>query len=125
MTTTRTLIRWTTLLAGISFGLLLLNSAIFRAWVAGGPPNDNPTGWVFSAWNYTAWSGAAFLAGLGSFLLLRLPRPTRLGVACMAVAAVLAAVPWFREFVATDICLDSGGRWSGPELRCIHGPDEA
>jgi hypothetical protein len=121
MTVARKILRWAVLLAGVSFGLVLLNGAIFRAWVAGGPPNDNPTGWMFSAWNYVCWSAAAFTAGLGLFLLLRLPRPTKIALACLAVAALLASVPWLREFIATDICLDSGGRWASQELRCYHG----
>jgi len=125
ITVARELIRWTALLAGIAFGLLLLNGAIFRAWVAGGPPNDNPVGWVFSAWNYVAWSASALLAGIGFFLLLRLSRTPKLAVFCLVISALLASVPWLREFVATDICLDSGGRWSSQELRCYHGPDEA
>src|SRR5690606_16820206 len=109
MTIFRKATRWVVLLAGIAFALLLLNGAVFRAWVAGSPPNDNPAGWMFSAWNYLFWSAAAFLAGLGLFFLLRLPRPTRLAVSCLAIATLLGAVPWLREFVATDICLDSGG----------------
>ena len=125
MATARKLIRWGALLACIAAGLLLLNGAVFRGWVATGPPNDNPAGWVFSAWNYVAWSGSAFLAGVGLFLLLRLPRPTKLAVACLVVAGFLSALPWFREFIASDICLDSGGRWSTQELRCIDGPAEA
>ena len=125
MTVARKILRWTALVAGTVFGLLLLNGAVFRAWVAGGPPDDNPAGWVFSAWNYVSWSAAAFLAGLGLFLLLRLPRPAKLATACLALAALLAIAPWFREFIATDICLDSGGHWSSQELRCYHGPDEA
>ena len=44
MTVARKILSWTALVAGTVFGLLLLNGAVFRAWVAGGPPNDNPAG---------------------------------------------------------------------------------
>lgn len=115
--------RWIALLASIAYSLLLLNAAFFRAWVAGGPPNDNPTGWMFSAWNHVAWSGAALLFGMGVFLLLRLHRPAKLACFFLVVAAFLAVFPWLREFFASDTCLDSGGRWSGKELRCIFVPD--
>ena len=125
MTIARMITRWIVLLAGIFFALLLLNGAVFRAWVAGGPPNDNPAGWVFSAWNYLSWSAAALLAGLSLFFLLRLPRPTKLAVLCLGAAARLAVAPWIREFIATDICLDSGGQWSAQELRCHHSSSGA
>jgi hypothetical protein len=125
MTGARNVIRWVALLACIAASLLLLNGAIFRGWIATGPPNDNPTGWLFSAWNYMAWSGAAFLAGVGLFLLLRRPHPIKFVVACLVVACVLAALPWLREFIASDKCLDSGGSWSTQALRCTHGSAEA
>ena len=56
MTVARTLTRWILLLAGFAAALALLNGAVFRAWIDGDPPNGNPAGWLFSAWNYVAWS---------------------------------------------------------------------
>jgi hypothetical protein len=122
MIVARTLLRWLALVSFSVFGLVLLNGAVFRAWIAGGPPNDNHEGWIFSAGNYLAWSLASVLLGIGLFLLLRPGRIlARIAVVLLCVSALLAAFPLAREFMATDSCLDSGGEWSQVELRCLHG----
>jgi len=117
MRDSRKLLRWLFLIAGIAWGLLQLNGAVFAAWVAGGPPTQNPEGWLFVAGNRLAWSGASFLAGIGLFVLLRRGRPASpYAVAALVAAVLLTAYPYIREFIASDACLDSGGRWS--DLRC-------
>ena len=120
MKASRTLVRWFLLIVGIIWGLLQLNGAITAAWLAGGPPTPNPEGWLFVAGNRLAWAAASVLAAFGLFLLLRNARPiSRYAIAALVVAFFLTVYPYFREFVASDACLDSGGRWS--ELRCVHG----
>ena len=122
METLREFVRVAALIAGVAYGLLLLNAALFRFWVAGGPPSENPAGWLFSAWSHLSWSGASVLAGIGIFLLLRRPR-TGLGAALvLGLSAALALLPYAREFVAQDACLDGGGSWSEGELRCTKAP---
>ena len=122
MPTFRAVFRWVSLLGFIGLGLLYLNGAVFRAWVAGGPPNDNPSGWLFSAGNYLFWSISAILAGVSFFMLLNSARPvSKFAVALLVLALGLAAFPLLREFVAADQCLDNGGQWSETELRCNHG----
>lgn len=125
MTCALKLICWGVLFVCMAVSLLLLNGAVFRGWAASGPPNDNPAGWLFSAWSYLAWSGSAFFAGVGFFVLLRLPRPTKLAIAALVIGGLLAALPWICELIAQDTCLDFGGSWSTQALRCIHGPTEA
>jgi hypothetical protein len=122
MIVARTFLRWSALIASTAMGLVLLNSAIFRAWVAGGPPNDNPEGWLFSAGNVLVWSLASLLFGIGFFVLLR-PRQTisKVAATLIGISLLLAVFPVAREFVAQDACLDSGGQWSKSELRCVHG----
>ncbi|MBB1089100.1 hypothetical protein H4F99_11475 [Lysobacter sp. SG-8] len=110
-------IRWLLLFACLIWGALQLNGAVFAAWAAAGPPSANPEGWLFVAGNRLAWAGASFLAGAGLFLLVR-ERPIGRFAAGLLIAAFLLVVfPYAREFVATDKCLDSGGRWS--DLRCV------
>ena len=118
MTTILHAFRWSLLIAGIIWGCLQLNGAIFALWVAGGPPTPNPEGWTFIAGNRLAWAVASFLTGFALFFLLRLGRPvSRYAVAAIVAAALLTAYPYAREFLVSDSCLDSGGKWS--ELHCV------
>lgn len=124
MTDSRNLLRWFLLTAGIVWGCLQLNGAVFAAWVADGPPTPNPEGWLFVAGNRLAWTAASFLAGVSLFVLLRRGRPaSRYAVAALVAAVLLTAYPYVREFMASDACLDSGGRWS--DLRCVSGKPAA
>jgi hypothetical protein len=120
----RKMFRWILLIAGIVSGLLQLNGAVFAAWVAGGTPSTNPDGWLFIAGNRLAWAAASFLAGAGLFVLLRRDRPaSRYAVVALAAAVLLTAFPYIREFIVSDACLDSGGRWS--DLQCVHSDPSA
>jgi hypothetical protein len=118
MKNSRTLLRWILLISGIIWGVVQLNGAAFSAWVAGGPPTTDPEGWQFVAGNRLAWASASFLAASGMFVLLRRDRPiSRYAVATLVIAALLAAYPCVREFIASDACLDSGGQWL--DQRCV------
>ena len=35
-----------------------------------------------------------------------------------AIAAILALLPWLRECIRMDVCLDSGGRWNEEQDHC-------
>jgi len=121
MSIVKVTVRWSLLLAGIALFLVYLNSAVYRAWLAGGPPTPNPEGWLFSSGNYLSWSLAFLSAGIGMFILIgRLPLLNRVAVAFLILAGILGIFPSARVFVATDSCLDSGGKWSAQELRCLH-----
>jgi hypothetical protein len=113
--------RWLLLLAGIGMFLLYLNGAAYRAWLSGGPPTSNPEGWLFSAWNFLSWSLAFLSAGMGAFFVLgKWPRRSTFGLSWLVLTLVLWAVPHIREFLASDACLDAGGRWDARKLRCTH-----
>lgn len=117
----RAIFRWSLLLAAIALCLIYLKSAAYRAWLAGGPPTPNPEGWLFSAGNYLSWALAFLSAGIGLFSLIgRLPALSKVAVAFLLLAGVLAVVPSAREFLAKDSCLDAGGKWSALELRCVY-----
>lgn len=119
MTRTRNLFRWTLLIAGIVLACLQLNGATYAAWASSGPPTSNPDGWMFVAGNRLAWTIASFLAGLGIFFLFSPNRRTRkLALATFSVAVLITTFPYTRELMASDACLDAGGKWS--DLRCIH-----
>lgn len=115
----KTIIRWGVLLTGMVAFLTYLKSALYRAWLAGGPPTDNPEGWLFSAENSLSWAFAFLSLGIGIFLLIgKLPSLSRVAFVFIALSIILGVFPSAREFVASDVCLDSGGRWSSSELRC-------
>lgn len=113
--------RWVLLLSMISLGFICLNNALYRAWVAGGPPNSNPEGWLFSSFNYFCGAAAFIFGGVGVFLLVgRIPSLHKGAIILLVVAAAFSVTPIVREFVANDRCLDAGGQWSKSELRCVH-----
>ncbi|WP_024300014.1 hypothetical protein [Methylomicrobium lacus] len=114
-------VRWSLLLAGIALFIVYLNSAFYRAWLAGGPPTPNPEGWLFSAGNFLSWALAFLSAGVGVFLLIgSLPSLSRAAVVLLILASILGIIPSIREYLASDSCLDAGGKWSALELRCVH-----
>lgn len=112
----RAIFRWSVLLAAIALCLIYVNSAAYRAWLAGGPPTPNPEGWLFSAGNYLSWALAFLSVGIGLFLLIgRLPAVSKIAVAFLLLSGILAVVPSAREFVAKGSCLDAGGKRSARE----------
>lgn len=114
-------VRWSLLLAGIALFIVYLNSAFYRVWLAGGPPTPNPEGWLFSAGNFLSWAIAFLSAGVGVFLLIgSLPSLSRAAVVLLILASILGVIPSIREYLASDSCLDAGGKWSALELRCVH-----
>jgi hypothetical protein len=121
MSIVKVIVRWSLLLAGIALFLVYLNSAVYRAWLAGGPPTPNPECWLFSASNFLSWSLAFLSTGIGMFILVgKLPLLSRVAVVFLILASILGIFPSARVFVATDSCLDTGGKWSASELRCLH-----
>lgn len=121
MSVARAIFRWSLLLAGVALFLVYLNSAIYRAWLAGGPPTPNPEGWLFSAGNFLSWALAFLTAGIGMFLLVgSLPSKNRVAIVLLILSGFLGILPSVRQFLAVDACLDRGGKWSAAELRCAH-----
>lgn len=121
MVIVKSIVRWSLLLVGIALFLLYLKSAVYRAWLAGGPPTPNHEGWLFSAGNFLSWALAFLGAGIGLFVLVeKLPSISRVAVVLLIIAIIMGIFPSAREFVEADICLDAGGKWSASELRCLH-----
>lgn len=121
MSKAKTISRWLVLAGANAVALVYLNSAIYRAWLAGGPPNSNPEGWLFSSINYLFAAVAFVIGGIAAFRLIgHLPSLHKSSVILFGIAALVGIIPVAREFIAVDICLDAGGRWSKPELRCEH-----
>lgn len=117
----RAIVGWGVLAIGVFVGLVYLKSAAYRAWLAGGPPSDNPEGWLFSALNYLSWGVAIVLASAGLFLLLGgLRARPRAALALLLISAIFGIFPTAREYLASDACLDGGGTWLAQELRCKH-----
>ena len=117
----RKIASWSLLLTGTVLFLIYLNHAMARAWLASGPPTPNPDGWLFSAGNFLSWSLASLIAGIGMFILIgKLPSLSKVAIAFLVVAFVLGVFPSARVFVATDRCLDAGGKCSALELRCFY-----
>ena len=110
---------WVVCLGFIALGLLYLNGAFFTAWVAGGPPNDNPLGWEPRAIGQLSFSLASFILSIGSYKLIQYLPSWRLLPICIIVMGVaLSVAPYVGQFILQDRCLDAGGQWSNLELVC-------
>jgi hypothetical protein len=110
------------LIAGIAFALLHLNSFLFSLWASGVPHGDeNPDLWTFVAYSHLGWAVAAALGGIGVFFATRQPPRIRTACVLIGLAVLCFVLPWAREFIASDRCLDAGGNWSESELQCQFG----
>jgi hypothetical protein len=115
----RGIAKWCLLIACVSVALLLLNSALFSAWMSGGPPNPHPQGWARRSEALVLFALAAFVAGVALFpVVARFPSIGRISWGLVLVAAALASAPFVARFVLIDSCLDQGGRWNHATLEC-------
>lgn len=115
----RRLLSWLALLSLGAVAALLLNGALFSAWMSGGPPNPYPQGWALRSLAFLVWSLAAATGAAALFYAIR--RASNLGrtllIVC-AICAALAAAPFLAREVLIDKCLDGGGRWNAGGLVC-------
>jgi hypothetical protein len=115
----RSFSKWIVLLAFIALALLYLNSAIYSAWVSGGPPNPYPVGWSRRALGHLSFSlaatflGASLFRGIGHF-----PFISRATLVLLTIGLGFVAAPYVGRFVLADSCLDQGGRWSNETFQC-------
>jgi hypothetical protein len=115
------MLAWLTLVVALVWALLLLNSAMFSAWMSGGPPNPFPEAWATRSKWQLAWSASVAVGGLAVFRVVRGGRMRHgLTVALVLAAALLGSYPSANEFLQIDRCLDAGGRWDYGRLRCEH-----
>jgi hypothetical protein len=111
---------WVVSLGFAFLSLAYFNGAFFSAWVAGGPPNDNPLGWERRALGQLAFSVAALVLSVASYRLVsRLPKFSRSAVAMTLIGVLVALSPYLGRFILQDKCLDNGGRWSNDHLICV------
>ena len=117
----RNIVRWVILLTAFAGGLYLLNSALFCAWVSGGPPNKYPKAWLQYSYIYFGYSGALISLGFLAFAALREKFNWKRSVAfylCVPTIIYCLAAPKVREYILIDKCLDSGGRWDKQSFTC-------
>ncbi len=112
-------VRWVALVAGVSVAVLYLNSALFSAWVSGGPPTPVPLAWRNSAFTHLCYSAAALLIAFAFFRGIRaVPRLDRIALVLLILGMGAVAAPHVREFFLVDRCLDAGGRWNAARFIC-------
>jgi hypothetical protein len=111
--------RWIVLVSAIVVAAFYLNSAAFSAWVSGGPPNDYPEAWAQRALIQLCFSIAVLLGGMVAFRLISsFPKVGRTTFVLGTLALIVVGLPYGREFLDTDRCVDRGGRWNGLSYRC-------
>ncbi|PAV27490.1 hypothetical protein CF392_00320 [Tamilnaduibacter salinus] len=113
------IMRWFLLVLFIVAALIFLNSALFSAWNAGGPPSDYAEAWGQRALVHLGYSGALFIAGVAIFIQIRrFPQIGVVPIGLLVIAGIIAISPHGRAFLAQDKCLDKGGKWIAVEYRC-------
>jgi hypothetical protein len=121
--TPRSACAWLVLGAAAVWALLLLNGAVFAAWMAGGPPNPYPQGWAMLSQSRLAWACAVAIGGIALFRIIQdMPTPGRLTRWLAVVAIVFAMWPSASKFIQIDRCLDNGGRWNDEGFQCERSP---
>lgn len=111
---------WVVCIGFALLSLAYLNGAFFSAWVASGPPNDNPLGWERRALGQLGFCLACMLLSVGSFgLVSKLPRWPTWAVVVIAVGLFTGVSPYVGRFLLQDACLDRGGSWSHDQLVCV------
>jgi len=117
----RKMLRWGILGVSIVGGLVLLNRAIYCAWISGGPPTDYPKAWEQQAYLHFGFSGAFIATGIMCFIGLREKFNWKKSITfylwVLFVCYCLAS-PWVRKQILIDKCLDSGGKWDDSHFVC-------
>lgn len=107
------------LIVFIIVALLYLNSAIYSAWVSGGPPNPYPLGWSRRAIGLLCFAMASVSFGLGLFKGIQtFPRATKGTAAFIMLGALLVLGPYMGRFALIDKCQDRGASWNNKTLQC-------
>ena len=114
----RRLLSWLALLSLGAFALLLLNGALFSAWMSGGPPNPYPDGWGLRSFALFIWALAAGTGAVALFCAIQHASVGRRVGVLLAICIALIAAPFVIREVLIDKCLDSGGRWNAGGLTC-------
>jgi hypothetical protein len=99
---------------------IYLNSAIFSAWVSGGPPNDYPEAWAYRSMRHFYYGLGFIVIAVTIFLSLK-ANAKRIMTKCIIgsiVALALFFVPHLKKFIEIDSCLDHGGKWNYSYHRC-------
>lgn len=96
-----------------------LNSAVYSAWVSGGPPTPYPLGWLRRALGHLSFSAAALSVGFALFIGIRqMPKLKKTPLVLLAVGLCLIAAPYVGRAILEDKCVDNGGSWSKSTLQC-------
>lgn len=116
---TRQVVRWSVLLMFIVLAILYLNSAVYSAWVSGGPPNPYPIGWSRRALGHICFALAALFFGVALFIGIRkLPKFGKSSIALTVIGILLVASPYVGRFILIDGCLDRGEKWNNETIQC-------
>jgi hypothetical protein len=99
---------------------IYLNSAVFSAWVSGGPPNDYPEAWEYRSIRHFFYGVGFIFIALTIFIALK-AKAKRIIIKCATgslIALILFGWPHFKLFIDIDSCLDQGGRWNKEFHKC-------
>ena len=99
---------------------IYLNSALFSAWVSGGPPNDFPRAWEYRSIRHFFY-GLGFIFIAITILIALKAKAKRIIIKSITgslIALSLFSYPHFKLFYDVDACLDQGGRWNKDFHKC-------
>lgn len=99
---------------------IYFNSAVFSAWVAGGPPNDYPEAWAYRSFRHLFYGIGFIVFAITIFLSLK-PEAKRIKVKWtigLLIGLCIFATPHISKFLEIDSCIDQGGKWNKKYHRC-------
>jgi hypothetical protein len=121
MNLVRTSIQWCAPLGLIALGVLYLNSALYSAWISGGPPNNYSIAWAHRALVHFGFSLSFLFSGPMVFAALKNGLNfwrSKYKYAWFLVVFVSLAYPQAKEYFLIDSCLDRGGQWNELHFEC-------
>ena len=99
---------------------IYFNSAVFSAWVSGGPPNDYPEAWAYRSFRHLFYGIGFIIFAITVFLSFKAEaKGSKIKLIIgLLIELSLFAIPHISKFLEVDSCLDQGGRWNVTYHRC-------
>ena len=103
----------------MALAVYCLERSIYFGRAASGSQTAYPAWWQFQSDAYLTYSIASLIFGLCAIIAIpKWPKVGRLPMLLFVITIGITAIPYMKEFVKIDSCLDGGGRWNENWQEC-------
>ena len=117
------ILRWTSLIGFILFGLLFLKNAFLYSLVSSSATSACPLESGHRSIVHLGYGLASISTSVMLFIALKSGfdfRASKLKYVWLVVVSASFLYPEFKEWLEIDRCLDSGGEWSPAYFECLN-----